>query len=809
MTSTVLSPRIQGMEANLCFMGKDCNSPHLPVSDCCKCHQYLHQTCGGNYRHRLVTIDDVEIESVNVFYCRGCDPVLAQEREAAGPPKGGVVQANPNQENCAKPPGLLEMAIEVSPSTGSLLTQRSLFAEEGAVDLTLPAMDVNTSISSIGKEAMALALSSAQVLHGKNHPNDTKDDSTGPPPIGSVEQVSPNDENRVKPSGTTAMAIGPSDHLGSAISPSPVHLQTQRSATTDDVMAWLTMPPLETRPSSSSDGREAISLVSPTQLAPEENPTQENEESALQHSTSASIPLQNDYSDAESDSTKKMSNISNATLQVQPSRMHLTRQSSSKLSNIKLESQTETKSPSMDGKKNTLWTAKEEETLLKTYLHHRNDIKAVFQSVNGRSENACKNKLRDLHVVKEIIGHRPSSKKTGYWELKIRWLCWGAENDTWQPISQISEEEMSRLLVKDYINLHPDVGVGKVPREKVFNDVFQSGMSSTKKRKGSNAMFFYVDDCSSSEEDVITKKRSKHHHLDEKERARDFSNETSFTFWTKKEVEVLVLSHDNADSWKETMEAVSREGSERTVHACKTKFRSMTEDEKQEIRSRATNGSEGGIDRLDAAHCWTDEEDEALISSKDRGDPWEQISEAVSRVGAGRTTAACRSRYSRMAEDEKDDIRHPKTELSDEHENRWKLWTDVEIEALISSREKRDSWNVTCEAVSSVGAGRTINACVQKFYSLPKDTNEENGHLTTELLEQKSTTSEAGIKWTPKEVKVLVNSYEKSRSWDVASKAVTKVGIGRSSTAVSPDVTIDTAVLFLATYFFLQTLFCF
>ena len=63
-----------------------------------------------------------------------------------------------------------------------------------------------------------------------------------------------------------------------------------------------------------------------------------------------------------------------------------------------------------------------------------------------------------------------------------------------------------------------------------------------------------------------------------------------------------------------------------------------------------------------------------------------------------------------MAEDEKDDIRHPKTELSDEHENRWKLWTDVEIEALISSREKRDSWNVTCEAVSSVGAGRTINA---------------------------------------------------------------------------------------------------
>ena len=45
----------------------------------------------------------------------------------------------------------------------------------------------------------------------------------------------------------------------------------------------------------------------------------------------------------------------------------------------------------MDGKKKTSWTAEEEETLLKAYLHHRNDIKAVFQSVNGRSENAVRN----------------------------------------------------------------------------------------------------------------------------------------------------------------------------------------------------------------------------------------------------------------------------------------------------------------------------------------------------------------------------------------------------------------------------------
>jgi len=339
--------------------------------------------------------------------------------------------------------------------------------------------------------------------------------------------------------------------------------------------------------------------------------------------------------------------------------------------------------------------------------------------------------------------------------------------------------------------------------------VSQTDMSSPKKRKGSNAMFFYVDDCSSSEEDVITKKRSKHHHLDEKERARDFSNETSFTFWTKKEVEVLVLSHDNADSWKETREAVAREGSGRTVEACRTKFWSMTEDEKQEIRSHATNVSEGDIDRLGVAHCWTDEEVKALIFSKDRGDPWEQVWKAVSRKGDGRTMAACRNKFDRMTEDEKDEIRHPKTELSDEIENSWKPWTDEEIKTLKSSREKGGSWNLICEAVSNVGTGRTPNACWQKFHSLTKDTNEENRHLTTNFPEQKSTKNDAEIYWTRKEVEVLVISYEKDKSWDVASKAVARVGNGRSSTAVSRNVTIDTAGLFVATYYFLQTIFYF
>ena len=63
-----------------------------------------------------------------------------------------------------------------------------------------------------------------------------------------------------------------------------------------------------------------------------------------------------------------------------------------------------------------------------------------------------------------------------------------------------------------------------------------------------------------------------------------------------------------------------------------------------------------------------------------------------------------------MAEDEKDEIMHTKTELSDENENSRKPWSDEEINALILSREKGGSWNLICEAVSSVGAGRTKDA---------------------------------------------------------------------------------------------------
>jgi len=92
---------------------------------------------------------------------------------------------------------------------------------------------------------------------------------------------------------------------------------------------------------------------------------------------------------------------------------------------------------------------------------------------------------------------------------------------------------------------------------------------------------------------------------------------------------------------------------------------------------------------------------------------------------------------------------------------------------------------------------------------LTKDINEENRHLTTNFPEQKSTKNDAEIYWTRKEVEVLVISYEKDKSWDVASKAVARVGNGRSSTAVSRNVTIDTAGLFVATYYFLQTIFYF
>ena len=176
------------------------------------------------------------------------------------------------------------------------------------------------------------------------------------------------------------------------------------------------------------------------------------------------------------------------------------------------------------------------------------------------SFNKCKLKLKDLHVVEKILDHRPSSKENGFWELRIRWLFWSPEEDTWEPIAQKYEEEMSQLWVKEYIDLHPDVGVGKVPKEKVFNDVFQTGMSSTKKRKGCNAMFSDTADCSSSEENAIIKKRSNvlQGGIDRLGEAHG---------WNDEEVKALIFSKDRGDSWEQVWKAVSRKGDGRTMTA--------------------------------------------------------------------------------------------------------------------------------------------------------------------------------------------------------------------------------------------------
>jgi hypothetical protein len=60
------------------------------------------------------------------------------------------------------------------------------------------------------------------------------------------------------------------------------------------------------------------------------------------------------------------------------------------------------------------------------------------------------------YIVKEFIGHRPATKRKGYWELLTRWEGYESSDDTWEPICQKRREVPT--LVKEYIAAHPELG---------------------------------------------------------------------------------------------------------------------------------------------------------------------------------------------------------------------------------------------------------------------------------------------------------------------------------------------------------------
>ena len=56
-----------------------------------------------------------------------------------------------------------------------------------------------------------------------------------------------------------------------------------------------------------------------------------------------------------------------------------------------------------------------------------------------------------INFIKNIIEHRVDEDDDTF-ELKVRWLGWGAEADTWEPIHQLVEDAPHH--VEEYLRGH-------------------------------------------------------------------------------------------------------------------------------------------------------------------------------------------------------------------------------------------------------------------------------------------------------------------------------------------------------------------
>jgi hypothetical protein len=117
---------------------------------------------------------------------------------------------------------------------------------------------------------------------------------------------------------------------------------------------------------------------------------------------------------------------------------------------------------------------------------------------------------------------------------------------------------------------------------------------------------------------------------------------------------------------------------------------------------------------------WMDAELNTLVSMKDMGKNWKQTSKAVSKVGLGRTPKACQTRFWRLNEDDKMQIRN------EQNINRFDApkWSDAELHVLVSSRENQDDWDTVSAAVSRVRYKRSLTSCYKKYHNLTVEDKE-------------------------------------------------------------------------------------
>ncbi len=352
------------------------------------------------------------------------------------------------------------------------------------------------------------------------------------------------------------------------------------------------------------------------------------------------------------------------------------------------------------------WTDAECRKLRKAYTRHGENWDAIARCVSGRNKEECMEEIKDIWVVQKFVGHRPSSEENGGWELKTRWARWSEEDDTWEPIVEKYEEDPH--LVEQYTKLNPGVFVSKSLKRKRETEQYEQKSSNKISRcvnkaeegmlhkikaeltsedsKGCKALANII--CQDTEyarwtdielrvlvslrdsgerweqiSEAVTKvgygrsaKACQKKFLDLSnndkfliQSGRSIDNSFNFNFeaqtWTDEELKVLVLLKDKEEDWRVISEAASKVRCKRSIISCRTKFYRLDEKEKERIRCHCVQSNR--------MVSWTRRELKALVLSANSENSWQKVSEAVGKVGLGRSAVECRKMFCHLGEHEK------------------------------------------------------------------------------------------------------------------------------------------------------------
>ncbi|KAG6043711.1 hypothetical protein E4U39_004228 [Claviceps sp. Clav50 group G5] len=231
-------------------------------------------------------------------------------------------------------------------------------------------------------------------------------------------------------------------------------------------------------------------------------------------------------------------------------------------------------------------------------------------------------------------------------------------------------------------------------------------------------------------------------------------------FWTVEEHDLLLTLKKAGETWKDISERLGRtpgacqyqynqrfevfqtERLDRTPGACQHQYKQ---------RFEVSQSSKGSLQAKLNKH-WTEEENKLLLTLKEAGGTWEEISESL-----GRTSGACRGHYFlKRLEISENESSQGSSQLKNETEE----WTVEEEKRLFQLKASDETW----PEISNRLPGRTDIDCQRRY--------EERLDAYDTEMSQGSLQAKLNKPWSEEEDKLLLKLKEAGGTWQEISESL-------------------------------------